>query len=84
MERKRFDLDGRVSASAERLASRDLVLRDIEEDAMGWTQNRGKLKGDSNKRGGVIAAGRKKLVVAQQMRKGLDSDTRDPNWRDSL
>ena len=48
-------------------------MRDIEEEAMGWTQNRGKLKGDSNKRGAAIAAERKKLVVAQQMRKGLVS-----------
>ena len=42
------------------------------------------MKGDSNKRGVAIAAERKKLVVAQQMRKGLDSDTRDLNGRDSL
>ena len=72
-ERQRLGLDGRVSSPVGRSASRDLVLRDIEEESMGWTQNKGKSKGDSNKRGAAIAAERKKLVVAQQMRKGLVS-----------
>ena len=61
---------------------RDLALKDIKEDAMGWTQNKGKTKGDSSKRAAAIAEERKKSAIAQQRRKGLVFGSRGHRGRD--
>ena len=71
--KKGFNLDAGAPGSTRGQAIRDLALKDIEEDTMGWTQNRGKTKGDLNKRAKAIPEESKKSVIAQQMRKGLVS-----------